>query len=94
MEPSCHHNLWSKMTNRTWAIHHVKPEQILCMWSADMAAGYYEDSGEAGLRVDEDRELNEFPDLCSCATDESFFERSDLDRLKAETQRVLDDDQE
>lgn len=19
----CHHNLWSKMTNRTWAIHHV-----------------------------------------------------------------------
>jgi len=94
MEPSCHHNLWSKMTNRTWAIHHVKPEQILCMWSADMAAGYYEDGGDAGLRIDEDREPNEFPDLCGCATDESFFERSDLDKLQEETQRVLDDEEE
>ncbi|CAE7611700.1 GALT3 [Symbiodinium sp. CCMP2456] len=94
MEPSCHHNLWSKMTNRTWAIHHVKPQQILCMWSADMAAGYYEDGGDAGLRIDEDREPNEFPDLCSCATDESFFERSDLDKLQEETQRVLDDEEE
>ena len=25
-----------------------KPEQILCMWSADLAAGYYQDGGEAG----------------------------------------------
>ena len=81
---------------RTWAIHHVKPEQILCMWSKDLEAGYYEYVGEseAGLKIDEDRELNEFPDLCSCATDESFFERSDLDKLKEEAQRVLDDEEE
>ncbi|CAE7947465.1 pkd2, partial [Symbiodinium sp. KB8] len=58
-----------------------------------MAAGYYEDGGDAGLRIDEDRGPNEFPDLCSCATDESFFERSDLDKLQEETQRVLDDEE-
>lgn len=92
MEPSCHHNLWSKMTNRTWAIHHVSPEQIRCMWSADLAAAYYQEA--EGLRVDEDRELNAFPDLCGCATDESFFERSDLDKLQAETQRILEDEEE
>lgn len=93
MEPSCHHNLWSKMTNRTWAIHHVKPEQIRCMWSADLAAAYYQEA-EGSLQVDEDRELNAFPDLCGCATDESFFERSDLDKLQAETQRILEDEEE
>ncbi|CAK9050257.1 unnamed protein product [Durusdinium trenchii] len=86
----CHQNLWSKMTNRTWAIHHVKPEQISCMWSADLAAGYYQDT-DLGLQVDESRELNEFPDLCGC--DESFFERSDLDKLQAETQRILEDEE-
>ncbi|CAJ1380634.1 unnamed protein product [Effrenium voratum] len=89
MEPSCHHNLWSKMTNRTWAIHHVSPDQIRCMWQADLAAGYIQET-DSGLRVEE-RNLDEFPDLCGCATDESFLDRSDLDKLQRETERVLED---
>ena len=43
-----------------------------------------------GLMVAE-REPNELPDLCGCATDETFLERSDLDKLHAETQRILED---
>eukprot|EP00434_Breviolum_minutum_P039127 symbB.v1.2.034732.t1/scaffold4529.1/size41019/3 len=92
MEPSCHHNLWSKMTNRTWAIHHVKPEQILCMWSADYAAEYYQDV-EGAVVVDEARDIHQLPDLCGCATDDTFLERSDLDKLQAETQRILEDEE-
>merc|ERR1719499_2831485 len=41
MEPSCHPNLWSRITNRTWAVHHVSPEQLQCMWDADLRAQYY-----------------------------------------------------
>mmetsp|Transcript_6737 Transcript_6737/g.11987 ORF Transcript_6737/g.11987 Transcript_6737/m.11987 type:complete len:591 (+) Transcript_6737:33-1805(+) len=93
MEPSCHPNLWSKMTNRSWAIHHVKPEQIRCMFAADLMAGYYTET-PVGLQPDKERELNEFPDLCGCASDESFLERTDLDGLQEETNRVLFDDDE
>ena len=78
------------MTNRTWAIHHVKPAEILCMWAADLAAGYYQEMPQ-GLMVAE-REAHELPDLCGCATDETFLERSDLDKLHAETQRILEDE--
>merc|ERR1719476_829296 len=41
MEPSCHKNLWSKMSNRSWAVHHVSVEQIECMWRVDLRDGYY-----------------------------------------------------
>lgn len=91
MEPSCHPNLWSKITKRTWVIHHVSPEQIRCMWSADVQAGYY--GSEAGkIVVNGEVSPHELPDLCGCATDPSFEERTDLDNLQAETNRILYDE--
>eukprot|EP00913_Durusdinium_trenchii_P004090 g3789.t1 len=87
MEPSCHQNLWSKMTNRTWAIHHVKPEQISCMWSADLAAGYYQDT-DLGLQVDESRERS---------VSQATFKAEAMSKIlesaqKGTRQRSLDDD--
>lgn len=43
--PGCHHNLWSKMTNRTWAIHHV----YLGFWSMSR--------GVQGVHLNSDGEL-------------------------------------
>merc|ERR1711865_102094 len=63
MEPSCHPNLWSKITNRTWAVHHVSTDQIYCMWMADQRAGYYAKTAQ-GLRHSARDSL---PDLCECA---------------------------
>lgn len=93
MEPSCHPKLWSKMTNKTWAVHHVSAEQVLCMWDADVRAGYYSaDAGEGGVRVDSAWPQDGLPDLCQCAPDPSFEERNDTDTLKSETMRVLYED--
>merc|ERR1712014_303008 len=88
MEPSCHRNLWSKMTNRTWAIHHVKPEQIRCMWNIDFREGYYVETA-SGVEHDENVRLDSFPSLCECAHDKDFEERTDIDSLKSETDRIL-----
>ena len=41
MEPSCNPALWSHATRRSWVVHHVSPEQIYCMWTADASAGFY-----------------------------------------------------
>ncbi|CAE7840294.1 GALT1 [Symbiodinium sp. CCMP2592] len=41
MEPSCNPGLWSHATRRSWVVHHVSPEQIYCMWTADASAGLY-----------------------------------------------------
>merc|ERR1712060_994553 len=92
MEPSCHPNLWSKMTHRTWAIHHVSPEQILCMWSIDNQAGYYVET-PAGIRHAGETAPppDMLPDLCACADDPSFEERTDIDTLQLETNRILFD---
>ena len=49
MEPSCNEALWSHVTQRSWVIHHVSPEQIQCMWKVDLEAGIYEDDGESGF---------------------------------------------
>lgn len=88
MEPSCHKKLWSKITNRTWAVHHVSAEQIYCMWNTDVEEGYY--SIEAGqLEHNTSWPLDGLPDLCGCAPDPSFEERNDSENLRLETLRVL-----
>lgn len=92
MEPSCHPQLWSRVTSKTWAVHHVKPEQIVCMWGADLAAGYHVESSSAGLWVNSSVPLDDFPDLCGCATDPSFLDRTDTEDLRSETERVLFDE--
>mmetsp|Transcript_90667 Transcript_90667/g.280393 ORF Transcript_90667/g.280393 Transcript_90667/m.280393 type:complete len:595 (-) Transcript_90667:78-1862(-) len=92
MEPSCHPNLWSKITNRTWAVHHVTPEQLHCMWSVDLQAGYYVVLKVGAIRPGEDFTVDALPDLCSCAPDPAFENRTDLDNLQMETNRILFDD--
>jgi len=91
MEPSCHPNLWSKITNRTWAIHHVSPEQIFCMFRADVQAGYYSEMLD-GIRHNDDILADGLPDLCACAADQSFVDRVDLDTIRTETDRILFDE--
>lgn len=90
MEPSCHPNLWSRITRRTWAIHHVSPEQILCMWRVDLEAGYYREA-EHGIEHDDSMPLDSLPDVCSCAAEPSFEARTDLDDIRQETDRILYD---
>mmetsp|Transcript_102320 Transcript_102320/g.318728 ORF Transcript_102320/g.318728 Transcript_102320/m.318728 type:complete len:594 (+) Transcript_102320:58-1839(+) len=94
MEPSCHPNLWSKITNRTWAVHHVTPDHINCMWLADLRAGYYVETREGAVQPGEDFTVDALPDLCSCAPDPSFENRTDLDNLQEETNRILFDSDE
>lgn len=91
MEPSCHPNLWSRMTNRTWVVHHVSPEQIHCMWETDLRAGYYTIAAD-GVWHDDSTPLTALPDLCSCAPDVAFEERTDLDDIRRQTDRILADD--
>ena len=45
MEPSCNPALWSHASQRSWIIHHVSPEQVECMWAADLDAGMYQLDG-------------------------------------------------
>eukprot|EP00927_Polykrikos_kofoidii_P051699 TRINITY_DN45499_c0_g1_i1.p1 TRINITY_DN45499_c0_g1~~TRINITY_DN45499_c0_g1_i1.p1 ORF type:complete len:650 (-),score=66.32 TRINITY_DN45499_c0_g1_i1:38-1696(-) len=89
MEPSCHPNLWSKMTNRTWVIHHVSPKQIRCMWDADIQAGYYQEVVGVGLVPQDESLSGPFPDLCHCASHEEFADRTDLDELSMATNEIL-----
>ena len=35
MEPTCGKS-WSSVTNETWIVHHVKPEEILCLWKSEL----------------------------------------------------------
>lgn len=93
MEPSCHRKLWSRITNKTWAVHHVDADQIRCMWAVDTAAGYYGAGGSRGeLSVARKWPLQALPDLCACASDESFLERNDSETIRSETHRVLFED--
>mmetsp|Transcript_416 Transcript_416/g.1157 ORF Transcript_416/g.1157 Transcript_416/m.1157 type:complete len:239 (-) Transcript_416:72-788(-) len=89
MEPSCNKNLWSKMNNRSWAVHHVSPEQIQCMWNVDLRDGYYVETPR-GLRHNEEDFPNDgLPSLCECATDPAFDARTDMDDLKQQTDEIL-----
>lgn len=88
MEPSCHPNLWSRMNNRTWVVHHVTPTQIRCMWDVDVREGYYETTPE-GWRHNDLLLRESFPSLCECATDDVFEARTDLNDLERETNRIL-----
>ena len=36
MVPSCAKQGWSTITNNTWIVHHVNPEQIKCMWKMSL----------------------------------------------------------
>lgn len=90
MEPSCHPKLWSKMTDKTWAVHHVSPEQVRCMWDVDMRDGYYKlDEQGTGLQVDSLSQLDNFPNLCACAPDPSFEGRNDVDTIRDESLAIL-----
>ncbi|CAE8691836.1 unnamed protein product [Polarella glacialis] len=91
MEPSCHRRLWSRITNKTWVVHHVNAEQIRCMWGIDVQAGYYKAGSQGELSLDVEWTPLELPDLCHCAPDPSFEDRDDLDEIKSETMRVLYD---
>eukprot|EP00929_Paragymnodinium_shiwhaense_P081396 TRINITY_DN42570_c0_g2_i1.p1 TRINITY_DN42570_c0_g2~~TRINITY_DN42570_c0_g2_i1.p1 ORF type:complete len:595 (-),score=113.40 TRINITY_DN42570_c0_g2_i1:63-1847(-) len=93
MEPSCHPNLWSRITNRTWVIHHVGPEVIRCMWDIDWRAGYYFETEQGTIDVKEEVAGDEFADLCACAQEQSFEERTDISSLNAETNRILFDEE-
>ena len=42
LNPFCKH-IFSQMQNTTWAVHHVTPSQIRCMWKVDVDSGYYLD---------------------------------------------------
>eukprot|EP00933_Yihiella_yeosuensis_P052030 TRINITY_DN50007_c0_g1_i1.p1 TRINITY_DN50007_c0_g1~~TRINITY_DN50007_c0_g1_i1.p1 ORF type:complete len:534 (+),score=83.98 TRINITY_DN50007_c0_g1_i1:159-1604(+) len=88
MEPSCHPDLWSKITNRTWAVHHVTPEQIRCMWNADLNAGYLLETPD-GISYNEEVAIDGLPDLCSCASEDSFLNRTDVTSLQEETDELL-----
>lgn len=92
MEPSCHDNLWSKATGRTWAIHHVTPEQVHCMWSADVSGGYYEEvegTLQRNAMFEDAAHGYGLPDLCECMPDTMFTNRTDLDDLKTLTDDIL-----
>lgn len=87
MEPSCNKKLWSKITGRTWVVHHVSAAQIKCMWEVDKQAGYYwEDSG---VHHNSTWPLHSLPELCECAKAEAFESRSDMETIKQETNRIL-----
>jgi len=88
MEPSCNENLWSKITAKTWVVHHVTADQIRCMWNADRAAGHVMETPQ-GARFNEATPFDAFPDLCECVDETEFDTRTDLDNMKEYTDRIL-----
>ena len=42
LNPVCKH-VFSQLQNTTWAVHHVSPSQMRCMWDADIKGDYYDD---------------------------------------------------
>merc|ERR1712187_828282 len=53
LNPSCN-STFSNIHEHTWAVHHVNPETMRCMWAIDEAVGEV---------------LNNLPDLCPCSTE-------------------------
>jgi hypothetical protein len=41
LNPYCKHG-FSPLTTHTWAVHHVSPRQVHCMFQRDLEEGYYE----------------------------------------------------
>merc|ERR1712032_1581518 len=65
LNPSCN-STFSNIHNRTWVVHHVKPETMRCMWALDTAVGAQSvAAGNSAI----DASQRAFPDLCECSTD-------------------------
>ena len=74
LNPACN-STYSNINNKTWVVHHVKPDTMVCMWKLDAAAD------SANVTADNsaiDASHRIFPDLCLCSEDveeeEEFLE--------------------
>mmetsp|Transcript_38425 Transcript_38425/g.83154 ORF Transcript_38425/g.83154 Transcript_38425/m.83154 type:complete len:202 (+) Transcript_38425:667-1272(+) len=75
LNPACN-SVFSNMHNRTWIVHHVKPETMQCMWDLDNAEGAGEVARKNSVK---DASQRLFPDLCLCSeeVEEEHFEGQD-----------------
>eukprot|EP00933_Yihiella_yeosuensis_P014617 TRINITY_DN13031_c2_g1_i1.p1 TRINITY_DN13031_c2_g1~~TRINITY_DN13031_c2_g1_i1.p1 ORF type:complete len:388 (-),score=57.02 TRINITY_DN13031_c2_g1_i1:127-1176(-) len=65
MEPTCNKDgMYCPMKDTTWAVHHVSPATIRCMFRADVQAGYYKREQRSGKIIAVETRL--FPSLCRC----------------------------
>lgn len=65
LNPACN-STFSNIYNRTWVVHHVKPETMRCMWALDTAE---ETAAIAAGNSAVDASKRMFPDLCLCSTE-------------------------
>ncbi|CAJ1437294.1 unnamed protein product [Effrenium voratum] len=65
LNPSCN-STFSNIHNRTWVVHHVKPETMRCMWDLDTAESAVGISDQNSV-IDASSRI--FPDLCRCSTE-------------------------
>mmetsp|Transcript_168515 Transcript_168515/g.535902 ORF Transcript_168515/g.535902 Transcript_168515/m.535902 type:complete len:819 (-) Transcript_168515:69-2525(-) len=72
LNPACN-STFSNIHNRTWIVHHVKPETMRCMWNLDTAEGAF-GVADGNSAIDASKRL--FPDLCLCSeeVEEEAFE--------------------
>jgi len=73
LNPSCN-STFSNIHNRTWIVHHVKPETMRCMWELDTAKEAM-DIAAGNSAIDASQRM--FPDLCLCSAE--VEEEEDLD---------------
>jgi Galactosyltransferase len=57
----------STITDHTWIVHHIKPNQIICMFTEDVNKDYYRVSEEM-MVTPADSRVKGFPDICLCTT--------------------------
>lgn len=75
LNPSCN-STFSNIHNRTWVVHHVKPETMNCMWALDTAEAA---AGVAAGNSATDASHRVFPDLCLCSAPVEEEEDADPD---------------
>eukprot|EP00930_Biecheleria_cincta_P014533 TRINITY_DN12466_c0_g1_i1.p1 TRINITY_DN12466_c0_g1~~TRINITY_DN12466_c0_g1_i1.p1 ORF type:complete len:778 (-),score=68.96 TRINITY_DN12466_c0_g1_i1:204-2537(-) len=73
LNPACN-STFSNIHNRTWIVHHVKPETMRCMWELDTAE---DAAGVASHNSAIDASNRLFPDLCLCSANADVEEIED-----------------
>eukprot|EP00929_Paragymnodinium_shiwhaense_P008609 TRINITY_DN112567_c0_g1_i1.p1 TRINITY_DN112567_c0_g1~~TRINITY_DN112567_c0_g1_i1.p1 ORF type:complete len:832 (+),score=118.84 TRINITY_DN112567_c0_g1_i1:123-2618(+) len=64
LNPACN-STFSNIHNKTWVVHHVKPETMRCMWALDTADADAMNVATGNSAVDASQ--RSFPDLCLCS---------------------------
>ena len=73
LNPNCDSPFSKIQSDINWAIHHVDPDNIRCMFESDINGGYYrrDDKNEIFVEI---KKRNNFPNLCHCVKNCTKFE--------------------